>query len=157
LLILDEPFTGLDPVNLELLRNAILEIRERGTTIIFSTHEMDAAERLCDTVFMIHNGDKVLDGPLDKIQREYPADQVRVRVAEGDTLPGSLPGVEVSEQEGAYALLRLRNPDASHELLSHIADRCRVEHFELIRPSLHNIFIRIAGPVDTDANLTTSA
>jgi len=157
LLILDEPFTGLDPVNLELLRNAILEIRERGTTIIFSTHEMDAAERLCDTVFMIHNGEKVLDGSLERIQREYPADQVKIRVAEGETLPGQLPGVEQTERQGAYTLLRLSDPSASHDLLSHVSDRCRLEHFELIRPSLHNIFIRIAGPVTSEPATMASA
>jgi ABC-2 type transport system ATP-binding protein len=157
LLILDEPFTGLDPVNLDLLRGALLELREQGTTIIFSTHEMDAAERLCDDVFMIHKGDKVLDGPLDQIQRQYPADQVKVRVAQGQTLPGDLPGVDRTEHEGAYAILRLTHPESADRLLNHIAARCRLEHFELIRPSLHNIFIRIAGPVTTDSSTTASA
>ena len=65
LLILDEPFSGLDPVNAESLRDAVLELRRQGTTIVFSTHDMSAAERLCDRIFMIFNGQKVLDGSLD--------------------------------------------------------------------------------------------
>lgn len=158
LLILDEPFSGLDPVNLEMLRSAILELREQGTTVIFSTHEMDVAERLCDTVFMIHNGAKVLDGSLRDIQRQYPADEVKVRVAEGDSLPGHLPGVDRCEQQGAFSILKLRDPDGSGELLSHLSRQCRLEHFELLRPSLHNIFIRIAGPAsaETSAVATTA-
>ena len=97
LLILDEPFSGLDPINLELLRDAILEIRSRGATIIFSTHEMDMAERLCERVFMIHNGNKVLDGTVGEIQKRYPADEVRVRLSEGQLLPDDIPGVQSRE------------------------------------------------------------
>lgn len=157
LLILDEPFSGLDPVNLELLRNAILELRRQGTTIIFSTHEMDVAERLCDTVFMIHNGEKVLDGPLHEIQRRYPADQVRVRLSENGALPSGLPGVSFAEPQGPFTVLKLEDPAASHQLLTYLADRCQLEHFELLRPSLHNIFIRIAGPVTDEVATTASA
>ena len=70
LLILDEPFSGLDPVNAEALRDAVLELRREGTTVVFSTHDMGAAERLCDRIFMIFKGRKVLDGSLDEIQRD---------------------------------------------------------------------------------------
>ena len=81
LLILDEPFSGLDPVNAETLRDAVLELRRQGTTIVFSTHDMGAAEKLCDRIFMIFKGRKVLDGSLDSIQHEYGHDTVRVRLA----------------------------------------------------------------------------
>ncbi len=87
LVILDEPFSGLDPVNLESLRDAVFSLRERGTTIVFSTHDMDMAEKMCDTIFMIFKGRKVLDGTLDSIQAAYPANQIRVRVAEDGPLP----------------------------------------------------------------------
>ncbi len=147
LLILDEPFTGLDPVNLELLRECILEVRSRGTTIIFSTHEMDVAERLCERVFMIHNGNKVLDGTVSEIQQNYPADEVRVRLAEGHLLPAQVEGVSSIEQRGAYFHLKLQNESQSHGLLNRLASETRLEHFELLRPSLHSIFIRIAGSV----------
>jgi ABC-2 type transport system ATP-binding protein len=71
LLILDEPFSGLDPVNLEVIRTAILELRAAGTTVIFSTHDMAMAETMCDFIFMIYRGNKVLDGTLADIQRSY--------------------------------------------------------------------------------------
>ncbi len=149
LLILDEPFSGLDPVNLELLREAIQEVRSRGTTIIFSTHEMDVAERMCERVFMIHNGDKVLDGTVSEIQKRYPADEVRLRLAEGYSLPQHIPGVNSVEVRGAYQHLKLNNTEAAEGLLKRLANETQLEHFELLRPSLHNIFIRIAGPAAT--------
>ena len=147
LLILDEPFSGLDPVNLELLREAILEIRSRGATVIFSTHEMDVAERMCERVFMIHQGNKVLDGTVREIQKRYPADEVRVRVAEGTSLPEQIAGVSTIEERGAYHHLKLSDGAQADELLRRLANDARLEHFELLRPSLHSIFIRIAGPV----------
>ncbi len=79
LLILDEPFSGLDPVNAEALRDAVLDLRREGATVVFSTHDMTTAEKLCDRIFMIFKGNKVLDGSLDDIQSEYGQDTVRVR------------------------------------------------------------------------------
>lgn len=146
LLILDEPFSGLDPVNLELLREAIQEVRSRGTTIIFSTHEMDVAERMCERVFMIHNGNKVLDGTVSEIQRRYPADEVRIRLAEGSMLPSDVPEIAAVESRGAYHHLKLHSGSNIDGLLHYLIGETRLEHFELLRPSLHNIFIRIAGP-----------
>ena len=81
LLILDEPFSGLDPVNAESLKDAVLEMRRRGTTVVFSTHDMATAEKMCDRIFMIFKGKKVLDGTLDEIQAQYGFDTVRVRTA----------------------------------------------------------------------------
>lgn len=145
LLILDEPFSGLDPVNLEVLREAILELRQQGTTIIFSTHDMDVAERMCDTVFMILEGRKVLDGTVDSIQREYPADEVKVRLADGAPVPQGLPGISSWDKRGQYTYLKLKDAQATETVLQSLAQTCRIEHFELLRPSLHNIFIRLAG------------
>lgn len=144
LLILDEPFSGLDPVNLELLRDAILEVRARGTTIIFSTHEMEVAERMCDRVFMIHRGSKVLDGTLSEIQHQYVADEVRVRPAAGAALPADLPEVESREVRGEFWHLKLRSSSLAEQLLRRLAATTSLEHFELLRPSLHDIFLRIA-------------
>jgi len=81
LLVLDEPFSGLDPVNMEVLKDAILDLHKGGTTILFSTHDMHVAERMCDRVCMIFNGKKVLDGTLDQIQAEY-GDGNRSRLGE---------------------------------------------------------------------------
>ena len=80
LLLLDEPFSGLDPVNNEAIRQAVLELHREGTTIIFSTHDMRTAEVMCDYIFMIYRGDKVLDGTLESIQNQYGTDVIRVRL-----------------------------------------------------------------------------
>ncbi len=106
LLILDEPFSGLDPVNLDALRHAVLEQRARGATIIFSTHDMSVAERMCDFIFMIFRGRKVLDGTLSAIQDQYGADTVRVRLADAAAAVRDLTGVERVEDYGQMQELR---------------------------------------------------
>ena len=143
LLILDEPFSGLDPVNLEVLRAAILELRANGTTIIFSTHDMAMAETMCDFIFMIYRGNKVLDGTLADIQRQFGEDTVRVSCAGGAELLRGLPGVELVRDLGQLQELRHPDPQA---LLRELAPRTTVRHFEVTKPSLHDIFIRIAKP-----------
>lgn len=143
LLILDEPFSGLDPVNLEVIRAAILELRAAGTTVIFSTHDMAMAETMCDFIFMIYRGNKVLDGTLADIQRSYGEDTIRVSCAGGAELLRSLPGVELVRDLGQSQELRHPDPQA---LLRELAPRTTVRHFEVTKPSLHDIFIRIAKP-----------
>src|SRR2546430_13807286 len=94
--LLDEPFSGLDPVNAVVLRDLILELKRAGTTVIFSTHDMSVAERMCDFIFMIYRGKKVLDGTLASIQRKYGSDTLRVKLEPADGRPfalESLPGV----------------------------------------------------------------
>src|SRR5438874_783377 len=83
LVLLDEPFTGLDPVNAEVLREAVLGLKRDGATVIFSTHDMAMAEKMCDFIFMIHKGRKVLDGTLAAIQAAYGHDTLRVQLEEG--------------------------------------------------------------------------
>jgi ABC-2 type transport system ATP-binding protein len=143
LLILDEPFTGLDPVNAEVLKDAVLDVRRAGTTVVFSTHEMGVAERMCDRIFMIYKGKKVLDGTLDQIQAAYGADTVRVRVDGGARTLQTLPGVISVNDYGQLQEVRCDDPQA---LLAALVARARVQHFEITRPSLHDIFVRIARP-----------
>jgi ABC-2 type transport system ATP-binding protein len=144
LLILDEPFTGLDPINAEVLKDAILEVRRAGTTIVFSTHDMGVAERMCDRIFMIFRGRKVLDGTLAEIQAAYGADTVRLRVDGGAALLRSLPGVTTVNDYGQ--LQEIRFPGDPQQLLTTLVARTRVQHFEVTHPSLHDIFVRIARP-----------
>ena len=148
LLILDEPFSGLDPVNAEVLKDAILEVRRQGTTIVFSTHDMAVAERMCDRICMIFRGEKVLDGTLDEIQSEYGTDTVRVKVDGPVDLLRSMPGVTGVNDYGQLQELRFTgNPQA---LLSALVARVPVRHFEVSRPSLHDIFVRIARPTSEE-------
>ena len=149
LLILDEPFSGLDPVNAQVLKDAVLEMRGRGTTVVFSTHDMGTAEKMCDRIFMVFKGRKVLDGTLDDIQQQYGADTVRIRTAGGAAVLAGLAGVESVNDFGQIQEVRLRaDPQA---FLHQLAARAAVYHFELTRPSLHDIFVRIARPQEQEA------
>ena len=146
LVLLDEPFSGLDPVNLEVLREAVLNLRRDGTTVIFSTHDMNVAERMCDSIFMIYRGNKVLDGTLDSIQATYGTDTLRVRLNGDGRIPANLPGVQKLTDFGRYQELRLAEGVDSQAVLAALMAHGRVLHFELARPSLHDIFVRIAAP-----------
>jgi ABC-2 type transport system ATP-binding protein len=144
LLILDEPFSGLDPVNAQVVKDAVLEMRRRGATVVFSTHDMATAERMCDRICMIFRGRKVLDGSLDSIQNQYGADTVRVRTSDGAAALAGLPDVESVNDFGQIQEVRLKgDPQA---FLSRLAARTAVYHFEVTRPSLQDIFVRIARP-----------
>jgi ABC-2 type transport system ATP-binding protein len=146
LVLLDEPFSGLDPVNLEVLREAVLRLRREGTTVIFSTHDMAVAERMCDFVFMIYRGRKVLDGSLESIQGAYGSDTLRVQVeGSGADLDG-LPGVTKVTDFGRLQELRLERGADPQAVLAGLVQRGRLLHFEVARPTLHDIFVRIAGP-----------
>ncbi|MFT5050868.1 MAG: ABC-2 type transport system ATP-binding protein [Chlamydiales bacterium] len=144
LLILDEPFSGLDPVNLEVLRDAILELRDEGATIIFSTHDMAMAEKMCDSIMMIFNGDKVLDGSLAQIRQQYGVDTVRLRMEGSSELLRGHPAVESVNDMGSYQEVRLSGD--SQDLLASLVAKTRIHQFEIAQPSLHDIFVRIAGP-----------
>jgi len=149
LVILDEPFGGLDPVNAEMIRQIILELRDNGTTVIFSTHDMATAEQMCDSIFMIHQGVKVLDGSLAQIQKDFSADTIRLKLAGELTLDlASLPGVTAVNERGRFWDLHFDGDP--QEVLRTVSAAARVEHFELVTPSLHDIFVRIAGTQGED-------
>ena len=157
LVILDEPFTGLDPVNANVLRDAVLELRRSGTTVIFSTHDMRSAEEMCDFVFMIFRGQKVLDGTLDDIKATYSKDTIRVDVdADGFALD-QIPGVESVTDFGRLHELRITEGTDTQRLLEALMQAGRVSHFELTQPSLHDIFVRIAGPEAQKAQAASEA
>lgn len=144
--ILDEPFSGLDPVNAEVIREAVLELRGRGTTIILSTHDMNVAERMCDFILMIFRGRKVLDGTLASIQAQYAVDTIRVRLAGPPSALAALPGVVLVRDFGQVQELRLTAGTDPQAVMLTLLQRTRVESFEVARPSLQDIFVRIAGP-----------
>lgn len=155
LLILDEPFSGLDPVNAETLRDAVLDMRRRGTTIVFSTHDMGAAEKICDRIFMIFKGRKVLDGSLSDIQAQYGQDTIRLRLGRGAADLAGLPGIESVNDHGNFQDVRISgDPQA---FLQSLVQRTRVHQFEVATPSLHDIFIRIAKPSPDELNETEGA
>lgn len=146
MVILDEPFSGLDPVNAEVLRDIVVELKNRGTTVIFSTHDMATAEKMCDFIFMIFKGQKVLDGTLTDIQNQYADDTIRIRVEGNGDVYANLPGVHRVVDYGRMQELRIGDDCDPQQVLSTILTRTRVHHFEMTKPSLHDIFVRIAGP-----------
>ena len=151
MVILDEPFSALDPVNAEVLKDAVLQLQKDGTTVIFSTHDMAVAEKMCNFIFMIFKGNKVLDGSMSAIQDKYGADTIRVRIDGRSDLLREIDGVDKINDYGQVQELRMRNGTDSQDLLAAIMSKARVHHFEIARPSLHDIFVRIAGPEAEEA------
>ena len=142
LLILDEPFSGLDPVNVELMKDTILEQKAAGKTIILSTHQMEIAEKLCDDVCMINKSHKVLDGKLREIRRSFSRNAVALQFQGGDGVLND-PGLVASTRLNGDDTEVLLVPGASpQELLKRLVETgATVNRFELVEPSLHDIFI----------------
>jgi ABC-2 type transport system ATP-binding protein len=141
LIVLDEPFSGLDPINTDLLKDIVVDLRGRGRTIIFSTHIMEQAERLCDQICLIHRGKKVLDGTLASIKGRYGHSSVALAFEGDGEFLKSHPLVRSLNPYNSFIELRLADGADPQQLLSEIAGRVRVRRFEIIEPSLHDIFI----------------
>jgi ABC-2 type transport system ATP-binding protein len=151
LLVLDEPFSGLDPVNLEVLRETILELRRQGTSILLSTHDMGMAERLCDAVVMLHRGEKVLDGPVEAIKAAHGSEALRVRFAGGVSGLEQIDGVSQVRDYGREQVLMLAPGGDAQRVLRSLVERWPVQSFEVAQPSLHEIFVDIARPAANEA------
>ena len=148
LLILDEPFSGLDPVNTEVIRSSILDLQRQGTTIIFSTHDMAVAEKMCDFIFMIYRGNKVLDGTLADIKAQYGADSIHLRWDGTTDMLREIPEIERIGDMGGFQEIQVSGDP--QRVLQALVSKGRVDLFEITQPSLHDIFIRIAGaPMET--------
>ncbi len=145
LVILDEPFSGLDPINVELLERLIAELRNENKTVIFSTHQMEQAERLCDRIVLINRGRKLIDGPLSEIRARF---HTRILLFEGEgdfSRLTSLDGVSKAHITAGQARLELGDEVDSYAILRHAIDWVRITHFEVQRPSLHDIFVKLVG------------
>ena len=158
-LLMDEPFTGLDPVNLVLLREAFIELRDRGRTLIFSTHQMEAAEAMCESVAIMDRGRLVAGGAVRDLKRASGRRGLRIAL-EGDAAPAwleDLPGVATAHREadgGELELLPVADPGA---ILAAILERgATVLRFEVIEPSLEALFIELVGrPAGDDVTLAS--
>ncbi len=147
LIIIDEPFTALDPLNLQLVKDVMLELRDQGVTIIMSTHQMQQVEELCDRILLINDGENVLYGELDEIRRRFSGHAVLVR-AEG-TLP-ELPGVKDIISHNGDLKLTLDENTSPQDVLKTLADRnINIEKFEIAVPALNEIFIRVVEEGDS--------
>jgi len=139
ILILDEPFSGLDPINRELVKNLIMEYKKKGMTIIMSTHQMDEVERMCDRILMINRGEKLLYGKLSDIKRKYG---FSVFVDYRGKLP-KLANVKKVDDYGNHAELILKKGADAQKILVKLAKKVEVKKFEIKTPSLNEIFIDV--------------
>jgi len=150
LLILDEPFSGLDPLNTDLLKSIILERRSEGKTVIFSTHVMHEAEKLCDSILLINKGRAILDDKLTNVRAQKSSHAVCVELDGDADFVRGLANVTKVQSEGSRLEITLREEADSQELLRSLMDRTRVHAFELKVPSLHEIFVDLVGKSDAE-------
>ena len=148
LVILDEPFSGLDPVNVEVVREVILDMKRQGRTVIFSTHVMEQAEQICDYIFLIDKGNKIIDGPLSEVKSG--GDKGIVVDYDGDgSIFRQLKGVRRLNDAGKTAELFLDDVTDPQQILQQLVGKITVRRFDMREPSLHEIFVRaVGGEVD---------
>ena len=140
-LFMDEPMSGLDPVGMDVMREVMLDLRRKGTTIVLSSHQMEAVERLCDRVALINRGEKVLDGSVAEVKARHGKNTV-VLAYDGDgSFLDALPGVAKVTDFGQYVEVRLQDGADPQPLLREAAARLRLRRFEIVEPSLHDIFV----------------
>jgi ABC-2 type transport system ATP-binding protein len=145
LLILDEPFSGLDPVNVEMLKSAILDFRNEGATIIFSSHRMDHVEELCEQLSIVHKGKQVVQGSLRDVKRSSSKQYVRIHSDHDLTQLASIQGVASVHQTVEGAVYQIEAEQVAHELLTAALKSGPIRHFEIEEPSLQDIFIEKVG------------
>jgi ABC-2 type transport system ATP-binding protein len=150
LVILDEPFSGLDPVNQDMLREIITGMRREGRTVLFSTHVMHEAERLCDFIVLINQGRVVVDGTLDEIRAGHESHTISVELEGDGDFIRLLRQVAAVKPEGRRLNVTLKNGADPQDLLKALVERARVRAFEIKRPSLHEIFVRLVGGHDAE-------
>jgi ABC-2 type transport system ATP-binding protein len=144
LIVMDEPFSGLDPVNTALLQDTLLELKDQGRAILFSTHRMDQVEKLCDAICLIHNGKAVLSGRVREIKATYERNRVIVEF-EGNSEFLKSDEIEEAKNYSGHAEIKLHPHGDAQKLLHLAASMATIYRFELVEPSLEEIFIQTVG------------
>jgi ABC-2 type transport system ATP-binding protein len=145
-LILDEPMAGLDPVATNQMRDVLRDLSRAGTTLVLSSHQMEAVERACDRVALINKGRKILDGAVSEVKRRHGTNTLALAYEGDGSFLSGLPGVRVVSDSGRFAELRLLDGGDPQVVLREVAARVRVSRFEIVEPSLHDIFVcQVAG------------
>lgn len=145
--ILDEPFSGLDPINVEMVRHLILELRQQGRTVIFSTHIMEQAEQICDHILLINAGQKLLDGPIQNIKQQFD-DTIMIEF-QGDPSHFQMEGVTRVNNMGRNAELSIGAGTDKQQILRTLMNQLEITSFSVKEPSLHEIFVRTVGEHQT--------
>ncbi len=144
LVIMDEPFSGLDPVNATLLQDTLIELKKNGKAILFSTHRMDQVEKLCDAICLIDRGHPVLQGGMREVKSRYERNQLLMNF-EGDNSFLQHPTIASYKNYGGQAEIQLKPGANAQELLREAIPKATITKFELVEPSLEEIFIRTVG------------
>lgn len=145
IVILDEAFSGLDPVNVELLKSTVKELRDAGTTMLFSTHRMEHVEELCRNITILHRSNAVLQGNLKEIKKSYPRERVVLKTEGQVTGLEAIPGVTgVNRHESGYEIGITREETAG-DILRHAIGQTTIHRFEIMEPTLNEIFIKLVG------------
>ncbi|MCX6998979.1 MAG: ATP-binding cassette domain-containing protein [Candidatus Sumerlaeota bacterium] len=147
-LILDEPFSGLDPVNMETLKDILLDCRTRGVTIIFSTHIMEKAEQICDRILLINKGRKVIEGTLDGVKAGFRLEKYSLEVEGDGAFITTLPMVQEAVLSDGKWDVALQTAADSRDLLRAVLEKTRILSFNRKDLSLHEIFIKLVGKKD---------
>lgn len=151
LLIFDEPFSGFDPINATLIKDEILQLRDEGATVIFSTHRMESVEELCDHIALIHKANKILNGKLTDIKRQYKTNtfEVGLQTSNPQEVMGSikdkfevLPATFKTLNDDVKLNIKLPEQTSSNELLTFLTSKAEVHHFVEVIPSANDIFIQ---------------
>ncbi|PIC63115.1 sodium ABC transporter ATP-binding protein [Sporosarcina sp. P13] len=145
LLILDEPFSGLDPVNVEMLKKAIIDFRNSGATILFSSHRMDHVEELCEQLSIIHHGQQLVSGKLRDVKRSFGKQNVRLHADFSLSDLDSIKGVETAHHSLDGAVFQVDDDEVANQLLQAALQKGPIRHFEIEEPSLQDIFIAKVG------------
>ena len=146
LIILDEPFSGFDPVNANLIKDEILELRDQGATIIFSTHRMESVEQLCDHIVMIHRSKKILDGSKQEVREQYRDGSFSVEYKSGKIMDNSHFQVLKTEETGRglkKSLIQYNPEDNPNDLLKQLINQAEIHSFVERVPSMNEIFINL--------------
>ena len=163
LVILDEPFSGLDPINAQALKDTVVELKRAGKTVIFSTHLMENAERLCDAVCIIARGEKVLDGPVARVKEEHGGSHIALSLHGGSgaaqngvaEVLADRSLVRRADDQNRYFEIELAPGARPQQLLQRlVAAGADVERFELVRPSLHQIFLQRVGATGVEEGMS---
>ncbi len=144
IVILDELFSGLDPVNIELIKSVLMDLKREQKTILFSTHVMEQAEKLCDYICMISKGKKVLDGSLADVKSGFGMNTIQVDIEGDGAFIASLPGVERLSEFNNYIELQMSEGADPDAILQGMVGKVKIRRFEVVEPSLYNIFIQTA-------------
>ncbi|MFP4081805.1 MAG: ABC transporter ATP-binding protein [Candidatus Aminicenantes bacterium] len=148
LIILDEPFAGLDPVNTKLLKDVMLEMKEEGRTVIFSTHRMEQVEMICDHICLINKAEKVLEGNLSGIKKQYGKNTVVLDYEGRTDFIKSIPGIDKIDDYGKFMEIRLKEGVDPQDLLPGLVGKVRINRYEVKEPSLNAIFMEKVGERD---------